>query len=46
MARQSLEVSEDAQPITTDEHAKKTAQGLEGTAGPERTDTADKLQTE
>ncbi len=27
MARQSLEVSEDAQPITTDEHAEKTAQG-------------------
>ena len=46
MARQSLEVSEDAQPITTDEHAEKTAQGsLEGTAGPERTDTADDLQT-
>jgi hypothetical protein len=47
MARQSLEVSEDAQPVTTDEDADKTAQGsLEGTAGPERTDTADNLETE
>ena len=47
MAHQSLEVSEDVQPVTTDEHADKTAQGsLEGTAGPERTDTADNLQTE
>jgi hypothetical protein len=47
MARQSLEVSEDAQPVTTGEEAEKTAQGsLEGTAGPERTDTADDLQTE
>jgi hypothetical protein len=47
MARQSLEVSEDVQPVTTGEEAEKTAQGsLEGTAGPERTDTADDLQTE
>jgi hypothetical protein len=46
MARQSLEVSEDVQPVTTGEDAEKTAQGsLEGTAGPERTDTADDLQT-
>jgi hypothetical protein len=47
MARQSLEVAEDVQPVTTEEDADKTAQGsLEGTAGPERTDTADNLQTE
>jgi hypothetical protein len=47
MARQSLEVSEDVQPVTTDEDADGTTQGaLEGTAGPERTDTADDLQTE
>ena len=46
-ARQSLEVSEDVQPVTTDEDADKTAQGsLEGAAGPERTDTADNLPTE
>jgi len=46
-ARESLAVSEDAQPVTTDEDADRTAQGsLEGTAGPERTDTADNLQTE
>jgi hypothetical protein len=47
MARQSGAVSEDAQPVITDEDADKTAQGaLEGTAGPERTDDADRLQTE
>jgi hypothetical protein len=47
MARESLEVSEDVQPVTTDEDSDKTAQGsLEGTAGPERTDTADNMQTE
>jgi len=47
MARRSLPVSEDVQPVTTDEDADNTAQGsLEGTAGPERTDTADDLQTE
>jgi len=47
MARQSGAVSEDAQPVTTDDDAEKTAQGsLEGTAGPERTDKADNLQTE
>ena len=46
MARQSLEVSEDAQPVTTGEEAEKTAQGsLEGTASPEGTDTADDLET-
>jgi hypothetical protein len=46
-ARESLAVSEDAQPVTTDEDADRTAKGsLEGTAGPERTDTADNLQTE
>jgi hypothetical protein len=39
MARQSLEVSEDTQPVTTDEDDEKTAQGsLQGMAGPERTD--------
>jgi hypothetical protein len=47
MARQSGAVSEDAQPVTTDEDADKTAQGsLEGTAGPERTDKPDKMPTE
>ena len=47
MARQSGAVSEDLQPVTTDEDADKTAQGsLEGTAGPEGTDTANNLQTE
>jgi hypothetical protein len=47
MARQSLAVSEDAQPVATGEDADKTAQGsLPGAAGPERTGTADKLQTE
>ena len=47
MARQSGAVSEDAQPVTTDEDSDATAQGsLEGTAGPERTDEADNVQTE
>jgi hypothetical protein len=47
MARQAGAVSEDAQPVTTDEDAETTAQGsLKGTAGPERTDRADNLQTE
>jgi hypothetical protein len=46
MARQSREISEDAQPVITDEDAEKTAQGsLEGTAGLERTDPMDDLQT-
>ena len=46
MARQSLEVSEDVQPVTTGEDAEKTAQGSpEGTASPEGTDTADDLET-
>jgi hypothetical protein len=40
-------MSEDAEPATTHENAGNTAQGsLEGTAGPERTDTADNLKTE
>ena len=40
-------MSEDAEPVTTHEDAGNTAQGsLEGTAGPERTDTADNLKTE
>ena len=47
MARQSGAVSEDVQPVATDQDADKTAQGsLEGTAGAERTDTADDLETE
>jgi len=47
VARQSLEVSEDAQPVATDEDADKTAQGsLEGTAGAERTDPVDTMQAE
>ncbi|MFL6222887.1 MAG: hypothetical protein ACJ75K_08690 [Actinomycetes bacterium] len=46
-ARQAGAVSEDVQPVTTDEDADKTAQGsLEGTAGPERTDKPDNLQTD
>jgi hypothetical protein len=40
MARQSGAVSEDVQPLTTDEDAGNTARGsLQGTAGPEGTDT-------
>jgi hypothetical protein len=47
MARQSGAVSEDVQPVTTDEDADKTAQGsLQETAGPERTDKPDKMSTE
>jgi hypothetical protein len=47
VARQSLALSEDAQPVTTHEDADKTARGsLEGAAGPEHTDTADNMQTE
>ena len=47
MARQSGAVSEDVQPVTTDEDGDKTAEGsLQGTAGSERTDEADNLQTE
>jgi acyl dehydratase len=46
-ARQSDAVSEDVQPVTTDEDAETTAHGsLQGTAGPERTDEVDNLQTE
>ena len=40
-------VAEDVEPLTNHEDAERTAQGsLEGTAGPERTDTADNLKTE
>ena len=40
MARQSLQVSEDVQPVITDEDADETAQGApQGTAGLERADT-------
>ena len=47
MARQSGAVSEDEQAVTTHEDAERTAQGsLQGTAGPEGTDTADNMQTE
>jgi hypothetical protein len=47
MARQSLEVAEDVQPVTIDEHADKTAQGSrEGAADPERTNPAGNLPTE
>ena len=47
MARQSLEVAEDVQPVTTDEHADKTAQGSrEGTADPKRTNSTGNLPTE
>jgi len=47
MARQSLEVAEDVQPVTTDGDADTTAQGShEGTADAERTNPADKLPTE
>ena len=47
MARQSGAVSEDAQPVMTEEDADKTARGsLEGTAGPERTDKPDNMSTE
>ena len=47
MARDSGAVSEDVQPVATDEKADTTAQGsLHGTAGPEGTERADNLQTE
>jgi hypothetical protein len=47
MARQSGAVSEDEQAVNPHEDAVRTAQGsLQGTAGPEGTDTADNLKTE
>ena len=47
MARQSGEVAEDVQPLTTHEDAERTARGsLQGTAGPEGNDTPDSLETE
>jgi len=47
MARQSGAVSEDVQPLTTDQDAEKTARGsLEETAGPEGTDTTNSLKTD
>jgi hypothetical protein len=47
MARESGEASEDVQPLTTHHDAEQTAQGsLEGTAGPERGDTVEKMKTE
>jgi hypothetical protein len=47
VARQSDAVSEGAQSVTTEEDAEKTATGsLGGTAGAERRDQADDLQTE
>ncbi len=46
VARRSDAASEDMVPTTTDEDAGRTARGsLGGTAGPERTDEADDLQT-
>ena len=46
MARGSGAVSEDVQPLTTDEDAEKTAPGsLQGAAGHQRTDT-DSLKTD
>jgi hypothetical protein len=40
-------VSEDVQPLTTDDDAEKTARGsLQGAAGPEGTDTPDSLKTD
>jgi len=45
MARQSGAVSEDVQPVTTDEDVAETADGsLAGTIGAERTDEAEDLQ--
>jgi hypothetical protein len=44
MARQSLEVAEDVQPVTTDEDADTTAR--EGTADRERANPAGNLPTE
>ena len=47
MARQSGAVSEDVQPVPTDEGAAGTATGsLAGAAGAERTDETDDVQTE
>jgi hypothetical protein len=47
MARQSGAVSEDVQPVTTDEDAAETADGsLAGTIGAERTDEAEDRQAE
>ena len=47
MTRQSGNVAEDVQPLTTHEDAEKTARGsLQGTAGPEGADPADNLKTE
>ncbi len=47
VARQSDAVSEGAQSVTTEEDAERTATGsLGGTAGAERRDQADDLQTE
>jgi hypothetical protein len=47
MARESGAVSEDVQPITTDEKAETTAHGsLQGTGGPEGRETVDKMKTE
>ena len=47
MARRSGVVSEDVQPLTTDEDAEKTARGSpQGAAGPEGTDAPDSLKTD
>jgi hypothetical protein len=47
LARQSGAVSADEQAVTTHEDAERTARGsLQGTAGPEGTDTSDSLETE
>ena len=47
LARQSGAVSEDEQAVTTHEDAETTARGsLQGTAGPEGTDTPNSLETE
>ena len=46
-ARQSLEVSEDVQPVATDDDAGDATQGsLQGTAASERPDTPDDLPAE
>ena len=47
MTRQSGNVAEDVQPLTSHEDAETTARGsLQGTAGPKGADTADNLKTE
>ena len=47
LARESGAVSEDEQAVTTHEDAETTARGsLQGTAGPEGTDTPNSLETE